>query len=63
MARDREEETVELYFDVKRDLDKSWLVTDGDKDYFLPKSRCQQNGDDPRLFVVPRWLAEREGMV
>ena len=37
------------------------LVNDGDKDYWLPKSLTENNGDG--TFTIPEWLAIEKGIV
>ncbi len=40
---------------VKHETEKSWLVNDGDKDVWLPKSQAEKNDDN--TFTMPEWLA------
>lgn len=39
----------------------AYLVTDGVKDYWLPKKLTEDNGDG--TFTIPEWLAVEKGIV
>lgn len=49
------ERLFDLTADLKHETDKAFLVTDGDKDVWLPKSLVENNGDG--TFTMPEWLA------
>lgn len=46
---------------LKHETDAAFLVTDGIKDYWLPKSMTENNGDG--TFTLPEWLAVEKGIV
>ena len=50
--------------DLKHETDKAWLVNDGDKEYWLPKSQCEAEliSGDTYEFSIPEWLAEDKGI-
>lgn len=55
---------VELYdmdAELKHETEDAFLVTDGADNYWLPKSLTENNGDG--TFTLPRWLAEKKGIV
>lgn len=52
---------VDLDLMVKIETPRAWLVTDGDKEAWLPKSQCQNNGDG--TFTVPHWLAKDKELI
>lgn len=47
--------------ELKHETDGAFLVTDGDKDYWLPKSLTENNGDG--TFTLPEWLAVKKGIL
>ena len=46
---------------VERESEKAWLVDDGDRKVWLPKSLVEQNGDG--TFTLPEWLAKEKGLI
>jgi hypothetical protein len=46
---------------LKHETEKAFLVTDGTKDYWLPKGMTENNGDG--TFTIPEWLAVEKGIV
>lgn len=63
LATPTDENQVELLLDLIRDTDAAWYVTDGNIFVWIPKSLVEQNGDDPRLFTLPEWLAIDRGLL
>ena len=59
----RGEETAELDFEVKHETENAWLVTDGIKEDWLPKSIAIRDENDQGRFTVPVWWAEKKGFV
>lgn len=47
--------------ELKHETSNAFLVTDGDNDYWLPKSMTENNGDG--TFTIPEWLAVDKGIV
>ena len=45
----------------KHETESALLVTDGIKDYWLPKRLTEDNGDG--TFAIPEWLAVEKGIV
>lgn len=54
------DELYEFYGDLKHETDDAYLVYDGEKEVWLPKSLTEQEGD---IFIIPEWLAIREDIV
>lgn len=46
---------IDIALLVKHETEKSWLVNDGDKDVWLPKSQAEKNDDN--TFTMQEWLA------
>lgn len=46
---------------LKYETELAFLVNDGDKDYWLPKAKTEDNGDG--TFTLPEWLAIEKGIV
>lgn len=40
---------------------KAWLVFDGTKEVWLPKSMVERNDDG--TFTMPEWLAKEKGLI
>ena len=47
--------------ELKHETANAFLVTDGDKDYWLPKSMTENNRDG--TFTIPEWLAIEKELV
>jgi hypothetical protein len=47
--------------ELKHETANAFLVTDGDKDYWLPKKLTENNGDG--TFTLPEWMAIEKGIV
>lgn len=60
-------ETIEIAGDIVRETEKAWLVNDGTKDVWLPKSQCEftpsQRTHESGVFDVPLWLAKDKGLI
>lgn len=47
--------------EVKRETEKAWLIFDGAKEVWLPKSQAEHNPDG--TFTMPEWLATEKGLI
>lgn len=58
-------ELIKIVADVKWERDKSWLVTDGIVEAWLPKSQCEIRhiGGTTYEFEMPHWLAAKAGFI
>lgn len=56
-------------FEIKHETEKAWLIDDGLKDHWLPKSQVKLKheyvSDGSRFghFDIPEWLAEQKGLI
>ena len=61
------DETFEIAGDIVHETDKAWLVNDGTKDVWLPKSQCEFTPSRGNVlhgvFDVPVWLAREKGLI
>ncbi len=46
---------------LKHQTENAFLVSDGDKDYWLPKKMTEDNNDG--TFTIPEWLAVEKEIV
>lgn len=51
---------VDRTLELRRESERAWLVSDGDKEIWLPKSQVERAGD---VFTMPEWLAVQRGLV
>jgi hypothetical protein len=55
---------VDIAAELRHETDKAFLVFDGAKEVWLPKSLVEH--DDlagASIFTMPEWLAKREGLI
>lgn len=52
---------VDLELQLKMETDKAYLVNDGDKDVWLPKSQVEHS--ENKVFTMPEWLAIEKELV
>lgn len=46
---------------LRHETKLAYLLHDGEKEFWVPKSICENNNDG--TFTVPQWFAEKEGLV
>lgn len=56
MAREKESKLTDIEIHVRHETDKAYLVYDGKKTVWLPKSQVQLS-DDKKTITMPEWLA------
>ena len=60
-------EIVEIAADIVHETEAAWLIFDGTKEVWLPKSQCSftpSRGDNLHgVFDVPIWLASKRGLI
>jgi hypothetical protein len=62
-------ELVEFCGDYKYETDAAYLVNDGDKNHWIPKSLCHDiTPSDPKEgdscdITIERWFAEEKGII
>lgn len=52
---------IDIAVEVRRETDKAWLLSDGDREEWVPKSQVEDNGDG--TFTMPEWLAQDRGFI
>jgi hypothetical protein len=52
----RENELFDISAQIRRETDKAWLLFDGTKEAWVPKSLVEDNRDG--TFTMPVWLAK-----
>ena len=57
----RKSDLVDIAAEVRRETDKAWLIFDGHREVWLPKSQCEANPD--KTFTMPEWLANEKGLL
>jgi hypothetical protein len=51
----------DLAAEIKAETEKAWLLFDGAKEAWVPKSQVENNKDG--TFTMPEWLAVDKGFV
>lgn len=46
---------------VVRETEKAWLIDDGAKQVWIPKSQAEKNPDN--TFTLPEWMALEKGLI
>jgi hypothetical protein len=57
---------VDIACILKHETPAAWLVHDGDRDIWLPKSQCElEPGKDgkPCIVTMPEWLAQEKELI
>lgn len=54
-------ELVDIEAKVRIERPKAWLLHDGKKTEWVPKSEVEDNGDG--TFTMPAWLAKDKGFI
>lgn len=61
------DEMFEIAADVLHETDRAWKISDGTKEYWLPKSQCEFTPSSATrehgVFDVPVWLAKEKGLI
>ncbi len=57
----KKHDIMEIAADLRYETDKAYLLYDGDKEAWLPKSQVENNNDG--TFSMPEWLAEKVGFI
>jgi len=58
--------TIEVCVEIESETDQAYLVNDGDKTVWLPKSQIQSEtfeGEVLATLEIPEWLAVKKGLV
>ncbi len=54
-------ELFDMAAEIKAETAKAWLLFDGTKEAWVPKSQAEDNLDG--TFTMPEWLAKEKGFV
>lgn len=54
-------ELVDIAAEIRHETDKAWLLFDGIREAWVPKSQAQDNEDG--TFTMPQWLAEQKEFI
>jgi len=52
---------IDIACDVEGETPKSFLLNDGARREWVPKSQCQKNGDG--TFTMSEWIAKEKGFI
>ena len=52
---------VDIAAEIKVETAKAWLLFDGTREVWVPKSQVENNGDG--TFTMPEWLALDKGLL
>lgn len=53
---------VDIACEIKRETEKAYLIFDGDKEVWLPKSQVEWD-QDAKTMAMPEWLATEKGLI
>lgn len=60
----RNHDLIDIAVDLKAETDKAWLVFDGTKQGWVPKSQAELYKEGNRItLTLPAWLAEEKGFL
>lgn len=57
----KKHDIIEISADLRLETDKAFLLYDGDKEAWVPKSQVENNSDG--TFSMPAWLAMERGFI
>jgi hypothetical protein len=52
---------IEIAAEIRHETDKAYLLFDGTREAWVPKSQVEDNEDG--TFTMPEWLAEQKGLI
>ena len=52
---------IDLAVEIRHETANAFLVHDGHRDVWLPKSQTERNSDG--TFTLPEWLAKEKGLI
>ncbi len=53
---------VDLACELRHETAKAFLIFDGDKEVWIPRSLAEYDAQSQTL-TIPEWLAQREGLI
>jgi hypothetical protein len=57
----RNHDIIEIAGELRHETEKAFLIFEGDKEVWIPKSHVENNGDG--TFSMPEWLAMDKGLI
>ena len=58
---DRDSRLTEISAVIRHETKAAWLIFDGAKEVWVPKSMIEDNDDG--TFTMPEWLAKEKGLI
>lgn len=52
---------TDIAAEIRRETDRAWLIFDGAREAWVPKSQVEKNPDG--TFTMPEWLAQEKGLI
>jgi len=63
----RDHKIIDIAVEIRHETAYAWLVHDGHRDAWLPKSLVEVSEEGPGsrscIVTLPEWLAKREGLI
>ena len=60
----RDPKLVDLAVEVRHDTPHAWLIHDGHRDVWCPKSQCEVTETrGPSIITMPEWLAKEKELI
>ena len=59
---EKEYDIIEIAGELRHETEKAYLLFDGDKEVWLPKSSCEWDGHS-KTMQMPEWLAHTKGLI
>lgn len=57
----RQARLCDIEAEVRRETERAWLLFDGKREAWVPKSQVEKNPDG--TFTMPEWLAQERGLI
>jgi hypothetical protein len=57
----RDAKLTDIACELRHETSRAYLIFDGAKEAWLPKSLVERNEDD--TFTMPEWLAKEKGLI
>lgn len=62
MATSGKSDLIDIAGELRRETPKAYLIFDGDKEVWLPKSLVEHDPGEG-TFAMPEWLAKDKGLI
>ena len=57
----RKSDLVDIAAETRRETEKAWLIFDGYREVWLPKSQAERNPDG--TYTMSEWIATEKGLI